>query len=313
MNFNMSLWDLTRSVCLIAVIVMMLLYVPKFVDGFSSSGKKLDETEITRIAANVVKAQLAENDRELTTLIKELIESNNESIKAAKEAGETITGAGVATATTDVTTRSANSDITIADGDVKRALDDTIVYQEDADGNDMPVARVFYSPNIDGDERWGTQTFPIEYNVSIIETEDRDGIESRYVEFWAENDFVLSSKGKKYPLDLKEVKWAKKEKKDKEFMYNLRVGLTGVYTNLDNYMGIDISPFSYGRTKKDMDWRFLTINAGMDDDRMLIGLTPVSYNVGNVLPIIENIFVGPNISINDESETMYGISLSIPF
>ena len=180
----------------------------------------------------------------------------------------------------------------------------------------MPVATVYYSPNVKKGDKWAVQTHPLKYNATVVSSEDRDGNENRYVEFWAENDFVKESKGVKYELPLDKVDWVKKEPKDKEFMFNPRLGISANFGATSIYPGLDLSLFSYGKTKRDMDWRFLSFGVGGTSKDIYVGLIPISYNMGEFLPLVENMFIGPYIGTGISSfgsKINYGVGISVPF
>ena len=130
---------------------------------------------------------------------------------------------------------------------------------------------------------------------------------------WIENNFVSSTKGKKFPINVKTVNWAKGELQEKKFRWGPRIGFSGIIDTVDIFPAIDVSLFSYGRTKRDIDWRFFGMAAGGSKDIFFISMYPFSYNVGNFLPLVENLFVGPTFSINSNSEKSYGIGISVPF
>jgi hypothetical protein len=80
--------------------------------------------------------------------------------------------------------------------------------------------------------------------------------------------------------------------------------------------GLDFSTTSYGRTNRDMDWRFLipSIGAANKDGstEVVFGFTPVQWNFGEIVPIIENTFLGPSVAWSD-GEMSYGVSFAVPF
>lgn len=85
------------------------------------------------------------------------------------------------------------------------------------------------------------------------------------------------------------------------------------YANNEPFPGIDFSFFSYGLNNRDMDYRFLVIGLGKSYNNTYMYLEPVQYNIGNIVPYIENLFLGIDFSITDKSTSSLGISLSVPF
>lgn len=315
-KINANFFDITKSAIAIVLTLFVIFKVFPYFEKRDSQ-PRLDETVITRIAENVMKASLAENDKKLETLIAALKAKDSETLKTIKANSENIKEVGLIVAEIKGKSSSAKSDVISDGGDHSRDIDTTVVYQTVADNKKLPVATVYYSPNVkDNVEKWGIQTHPIDYYASVVSTEDKDGHDNRYVELWAENNFTPQSKGKKFPITLKNVDWVKKEISDKSFMFNPRLAITAALGLDAIYPNLDLSLFSYGRTKRDMDWRFLSIGVGGDRDNMYLGITPLSYNVGQFLPLIENMFVGPYVGTSFKAlgtNLNYGMTLSIPF
>jgi len=113
--------------------------------------------------------------------------------------------------------------------------------------------------------------------------------------------------------------WAKSEKNDKSFyLWNPRLGIGGLATNDFAAPKLDISLSSYGKTKRDMDWRFITLGVGYsnyesDNKDFIFEFSPAQWNFGNVVPLIENAFIGPSIGWVIPGNTSFGFSISVPF
>ncbi len=310
---------LKEHISVVKDVVFMLIVVFlafKIVPMFSNSQVANSQTTIKHITESVVKATLAANDAKLHELEKRLETKNSASLIAIKKTNEKIKEIGIAVAQIKGTASSEKSDIISGGEDHSKDIDTTVVYQTVAGGKELPVATVYYSPNVKHGDKWGVQTHPIKYYASVISTQSRDGSDNRYVEMWAENNFTTQSKGKKYPLTISHVDWVKKELSNKEFMYNKRLSFSSNLGMYELYPSIDLSFFSYGKTNRDMDWKFIEFSFGGTHKNLYIGFIPVSYNVGHFIPLVENLFVGPYINTDMESlGTMfnYGINFSIPF
>jgi len=193
------------------------------------------------------------------------------------------------------------------------------IYTKDADDVEFPVAWAMFYPNQTADKFWKTGTYPMEYNVRVIETENPDGKFNRYAEVFAMNNQMKETKGTEFKLKVTDIQWAKVEQREKHFyLWNPRIAFGGLINTDGVSTGLNLSTTSYGRTKRDMDWRFLTFGLGTtkDDYGSWIGVAsfePFSWNMGNALPLIENVFVGPVGTIDTNSTTNVGIQLSIPF
>lgn len=72
-----------------------------------------------------------------------------------------------------------------------------------------------------------------------------------------------------------------------------------------------ISVMAYGKTRADMSWRFLRF--GFDFTRGSVGASfaPALWNFGTVLPLIENLWLGPNVGIMSDGSKMFGLSFNV--
>lgn len=320
-SFDTNITDIVKGVAMITAVVLAIIFFPKIVDRFSATPTlTVDTTTIEKIAENVVKVHLAENKKELKALFKELKKDNSLAIEQAIKDNVHVKEIaslksllkGLTEPDPDVTSTPSG------DADGARDLEEFMVHREDAEGNKFPVGIVRVSPNVKEGPKYSYQEFPLEFNANIVSAEKGEE-EKRYAEVWVENNFVKSSRGQKYPINLKEVKWAMAPLKPKKFSWNPRLSLGSSFTNTVWYPNLGVSLFSYGRTDRDMDWKFLGLNIGGDSDNIYGGITLFDYNLGNVLPLVDNLFIGPtvtyNLKIEDEikDEISYGLFFSVPF
>ena len=192
------------------------------------------------------------------------------------------------------------------------------IYRTDPDGNRYPVAWVIYYPFQTEDKRWKTGLYHLENTVEVVETQNPNGTFNRYAEAYVENNQMKETRGKRFKLPIADVRWAKYEKKDKSmFWWNPRLALGAAFTTEDIAAQLNLSLSSYGKTTGDMDWRFFTFGAGGtkngDEWIGVFSLEPFSWNMGKPIPLIDNLFVGPIITIDTESKTGYGLQISVPF
>jgi hypothetical protein len=330
---NLSILDVTKSVAIMLGIFFLFFRVPNMIkENFAPKGGPagLDRTEITQIAENIVQVKLKESDKELKVLIDKLANSDSEILKIVKSNKDRIEEVAVIRGKigggSDPT---PDSDIiyggVIPKPDITNTKDKCVKCPEydpltlvsslvkaDVGGDQLPIARIFYSPYTTDVNKWGTQSFQLEYHTSIIETTDEKGIPNRYVESWVTNDFVPESKGKKYKLPIK-VEWAKGKTLDKKFRFNTRFGISAIAGSKGIFPALDGSLWSYGRTTIDMDWRFVDLYIGGNEQGTYLGFTPFLYNLHPFLPFLGNTFIGPTISVDTEFEKNYGLNLSVTF
>lgn len=311
-KLNTSLSDIAKFVAISCILLLLVFKGDYYIDKFKT-GPTIDHTTIEHIAENVVKVNLAENNAELKALIQKLKLDKSKALEEAQQANLNIKELGVVLAKLKSSLDEQNSDIH-TDPIPSRTFDNTIVYREDEVGNKIPFSRVFYHPDYPTEDRWFIQNYPIDFKANIISGTDINGNENRYLEVWMENNvFGPSVAGKKFPVRLSEVNWAKGEEPNKRFMWNPRLGIGVGLSNLDIYPGLDLSLFSYGRTKRDMDWRFLNTFLGGNSDDVSLGITPIQYNLGNNIDMIENLFIGPGVFYNSNSKLGFGFTISVPF
>lgn len=309
MGFSTSFWDITKSFGVVAMVVIIGYCGFKFVNKPTTPPPDMAKFE------HVAKVIVQENNKQFKSLIKQLELQNNKSIEAAKaHNNEKIKEVGTIVASMKQTVdKWAKSNHTYKEGtDNKHAHEFIKIYKKDADGNKFPIAWAMYHPNREPGKRWKTGTYPLDLQATVVETENEEGKSNVYVDLFAENNQMKETKGKKFPLDVKDVQWVRKEIKDKKFSFNTRLGFTG-FIGTEIYPGLDVSLFSYGRTKRDLDWRFVAFGIGGNKENLYGYFSPVQYNIGNFVPLIENMYIGPFISIDEQSEREYGGGISVLF
>ena len=59
---------------------------------------------------------------------------------------------------------------------------------------------------------------------------------------------------------------------------------------------VGFSPFGYGLTTNDLDWRFLRVSFDLGTSLPGFGISPVMWNLGGSLPLLSNLWVAPHVS-----------------
>ena len=57
------------------------------------------------------------------------------------------------------------------------------------------------------------------------------------------------------------------------------------------YLGVSF--LGYGKTKDDLNWRFIKAIVSPSEEAVGVGACPLSYNVGKNLPLFSNIWISP--------------------
>jgi len=316
-EFKMSLTDIVKSAAIVAVVVFLFYHGENILKAFGKEDTAtLVETQIQQLRADLVQAQVVANNEKVEELIAELKSDKSDLLQIIKDQGKKIDELGTIVAQLKGGATEAESD-KHEDPEVDtRTYDYAQLFREDTEGNAFPVADVRYHPYLDEDP-WTLNPYPLSFHVNVIETELDSGVYDRFVEAYVKSEYVQKYKGQKFPIDV-QVEWAKKEIKEKSFdWWNPRLGLGGTLTNDAFAAVLDFSIFSYGRTERDMDWRFVTVGGGAykegDTWEGVLSLEPFSWNFGNAIPLVENLFIGPIWTIDTTNEQGYGLKASIPF
>jgi len=279
----------------------------ELMDHFALKNKLVEEQMVV-LKKSLVSQQVQINTKLLEDRIKDLDRSLTALVK---ERDQQITdiGKSVAKVKQSVDLINRGSDHTY-DGKFKQ--DFKKIYAKDAEGNQYPIAWAMYLPNNPPEKRWKTGTYPLEVHQRVVLAENEERADSM-VEVWIENNQMKETEGNRYPVEVKEVEWIKREKEDKEWFFNPRLSLGAAFAS-EMYPNLGLSVFSYGRTKTDMDWRILEVGIGQDSDNTYFHFSPAQYNIGHWLPLVDNIFLGGFVGVSSDSDesTLFGVNVDVP-
>lgn len=311
MKSDFDIWKITKSVVLVIVVIFVFFQFNNILGLVNNEDHK---PEIIHIQDNAALIRLEANKKRVQELELELKKKDSIILKYVKENKEKIDEIGIIEAKLEQTRKLRQaSDHVYLKGKV---TDHHFIkiYKKASDGTKFPVAWAMFHPNQpDPNKLWKTGTYPLEFNVDIIETENKNGVFNRYAEINVENNQMKETKGNQYPLEITRLDWAKNDKREKSFSFNNRLGLAMEITNDVSVPALDLSIASYGRTKGDMDWRIVELSMGGNRDELVLGFSPFSWNFGKALPLIENAFIGPSVVWSTESDVSYGVKFSVPF
>jgi hypothetical protein len=310
--FNFSISNVLK----VGTFVFLAVFLWHYASIYMNTQREIaiKEPKIIYLEDNAVKMQLASSKAKVKEL-KKILESKDSTIlKAVKDSKERIDEIARIKGQLKSTRKLQQSSSHVYLKGKKTDHHFIKIYNKDANGVEFPVCWSMFHPNQDDPAKlWKVGTFNQEFYVDIIETENRDGTFNRYVELSIENNKNSKTRGKVFPVEITDIRWAKNPIKNKKFGWNPRLSMCGVITTGGLYPGLEVSFFSYGKTTGDMDWKFLGVGLGGNADTINGFFEPFSWNFGKAMPLIKNAFVGPVISVNNESEVGYGASLSIPF
>ena len=149
--------------------------------------------------------------------------------------------------------------------------------------------------------------------AQMVETILPSGAINQYFRMWE-----MNTKGEKTEeIQVTEFNVVVQDMRAPHFFWwapHLDIGLlTGLTSDLRFGMGgsLGISFMGHGLTKNDLSWRFARLSLDFSKS-LYAGITPGQYNLGQLLPLISNLWVGPHLSyaINTRKEWMLSILMS---
>lgn len=187
------------------------------------------------------------------------------------------------------------------------------IFARDAGGKEFPVAWAIFYPNTG---EWKTGTYDLEFRVNTVESRAPDGGANLYSEIYVENKMDGDSRGEKYALGIAHTEFTLVEPKDKSFFWwDPQLDLGGAWHfdqcgDVGSGIEAGLSLSSYGKVKGASEWRFVRLSLA-GGDHLNVGAAPVSWNLGNILPVIKDLWITPEASISlTTGEGGLGISIS---
>lgn len=161
----------------------------------------------------------------------------------------------------------------------------------------VPWGRASYA---EGSEHpWGVEIFPRKYQLVVVDTTDDDGNRSQYSKFSigvGQDTFDLPISTAKFYQDKREdrLRW--------DFLPFLGIDV-GAKANPPAALEItpvaQVSLLSYGKAKLLPTWTFANLGLGYATrlNSLMFVLTPLTYNIGEPLPFLNNLYIGPTFGI----------------
>lgn len=147
---------------------------------------------------------------------------------------------------------------------------------------------------------WELKIYPRDYAVTTVLGQDEEGKHYTY------NKFTVTTNGKTYPIKVDKVSFLEIYPQSK-FRFSPRLFLgfgAGAHLypapSLEAVPNLQVSLFSYGKTKVSPDWTFIGLGLGYEvsKERLNALFTPFAFNFGKSLPLVDNLYLGPTIGIN---------------
>lgn len=158
---------------------------------------------------------------------------------------------------------------------------------------------------------WSERIASRMYISSTVLGKDKDGRTYAYTKF------KIAVDGQEYTIPITEAKISEEVPKESfHFSPRLYLGVDfGAIANppmrFEAMPDLGLNFFSYGKTKLDIDWTFLTLGLGYETQTKGIALylSPVDYNVAKNLPFVDNLFLGPAFSLDPKGN--FGVYLGV--
>lgn len=177
---------------------------------------------------------------------------------------------------------------------------------EDFSGLKVPIGTVGFSAW--QEKPWSIDILPREYKVvNVIGTDEN---QRTYVY----NKFSVKAGDKNYDVKIASAETKQEYPEAKWSWWNPRlylgvdgaVGLNPVRGEFTPNLGVQI--MSYGRYKTQPDFSVLQLGAGYGtiSQRPQLVVTPVSYNIGKHLPLMNNTYLGPSLSVGTDGNVFVG-------
>lgn len=162
-------------------------------------------------------------------------------------------------------------------------------------------------------EPWDLNIRPREYSVTTIISKDEDGKNIVH------NQMAVTVDGKTTKLPIKESKTLEKIPEssfhfDPTLALGLGIGALVYPTPQAEVIPmLEVSFFSYGETKVNPELTFLGVGIGVHTQvvKPAIVLSPVNYNLGKPIPFIDNLQIGPTLSVDIDGNVGVSGSLKV--
>ena len=174
-------------------------------------------------------------------------------------------------------------------------------------GTELPYGRVGFSAW--EKDPWSIEVKPREYSSVTVLGQDEDG------RHYAYSQFQVTVDGETQKVDITESQIVEKYPSakfrwDPAMYMAVDFGLVAnppAHAEVTPNLGVTL--FSYGKTKLHPTFTFVGIGLGYATQTQapVLMLAPVNYNIGEPLPLIKNLYIGPSLSLDvDGNIGIYG-------
>lgn len=149
---------------------------------------------------------------------------------------------------------------------------------------------------------WGLEVYPRDYSITTVIGVDNEGKHYTY------NKFTITTEDKTYEIPVKSSKF-EEIYPSASFSFNPRIylGVSGGAT-VNHTPHTEMTPvlsvflFSYGKTKTTPNWAAFGLGLGYEtqQSRPVAAITPITYNVGRHIPLLNNLHIAPTVTIDSK-------------
>jgi len=162
---------------------------------------------------------------------------------------------------------------------------------------------------------WTLEVYPRQYSVSTVIARDENDHLTTY------HKFQISTQGKSYSVPIKSD-FIEQSPTESKFRFSPRIYLgvdvgARIYPlpEAEGVPNLSVALFGIGKTKNDPNWSVLKLGAGVSVHRpAFVGLiTPITYNIGHHLPLMNNLHIGPTFIVDTTTSigATFGISAGL--
>ncbi len=162
---------------------------------------------------------------------------------------------------------------------------------------------------------WSYKVPQREYKVTTVLGTDENQRQYAY------NKFAITTNGKEHEVKIANSTFAQEYPEAKFRFFNPRLYLgVDAGVNVTSLRGevtpnVSLQVMSYGRYKNQPDLSVLQVGVGygLDAKKPSVSVTPIMYNVGKHLPLMNNLYVGPSLQVNTAGDVgiMGGVKVGL--
>lgn len=163
---------------------------------------------------------------------------------------------------------------------------------------------------------WDIDIRPREYHIATVLGQDENG------RHYIHNKFQIEVDGERHDIPIEQAEFVEKLP-EAEFRFDThlnlgvfvggRVSTSGDASSAEVAPTLGVSFFSYGETKVIPTWKFLEVgvNYGSQAGTLGVHVNPVDYNIGEALPLIDNLYLGPTIGLDIDGNVQAGAGIRV--